>query len=70
MSLNCNLDLMCGSSDGLGDFIFLLPFWGNNLNAYYKDYVPATATFKRASAASQVDDSGEVEQVGVDVRSE
>ena len=41
MSLNCNLDLMCGSSDGLGDFIFLLPFWGSNLNAYYKNYVPA-----------------------------
>lgn len=66
MSLNCNLDLMCGSDDGLGGPIFYLPFTGGSIDGFYNNYGKATGTFKRASVANQLNDIGAT-PVAIDV---
>lgn len=66
MSLNCNLDLMCGSDDGLGGPIFYLPFTGGSVDGFYSNYAKASGNFKRASVANQLNDIGAT-PVAVDV---
>lgn len=66
MSLNCNLDLMCGTDDGLGGPIFYLPFTGGSIDGFYSNYAKASGNFKRASVANQLNDIGAT-PVAVDV---